>query len=385
MQNEFYEKVKNLEEIDPEKIHDIAFCEAMDEFRGLSDFEKISHSARVFANFVSVLKELNIDDTKNIKEVLSGVKSALSVQKEEEILNLIYDYEKIKREIFYKKDEVKSLVSKSFEEIEKFFANDKEIEDIKDIIKNEIYTEKIIKEASESAFLTTMENANDIRMNAKMVAKKMVYNGIKDEKPSKFQEVVSIVLMQGSSVASENHGFCKELLSGVVEGAYEGLIEANEKFKDEHRHVSTHIRNSQSENFLSYKELQESFIAILKDVSSQSSGSAKYILEGILQKEYDNYFSRAKSMPIAMAKDIKDKLSVLDIEENYKEISKAAIEKFEEFKNTISEKRAKIYENFEIDEKISSLKGGLENFEKKALAKISEFKNPRKDKDEDKN
>ncbi|MBX9222475.1 hypothetical protein HBO71_09535, partial [Campylobacter coli] len=85
----------------------------------------------------------------------------------------------------------------------------------------------------ESAFLTTLEKAEDIELTSSEIAKNLVYNAICEAhfEKERILKISSIVLNTAFEIANESMAYAKDLCLGVIKGTRDGIVLAMEKFK----------------------------------------------------------------------------------------------------------------------------------------------------------
>lgn len=374
-------------------IENTSFDESCKCLRGLAWEAKHKKSAEIFELFCKDLDELNILNKHNVQFLLKGIKNALTSEDEEYLYRLIYELERLKKQITSQKDEIKNSILISFKGIEGF-AKDAEFEQkseilaaINDVLINELKMQGILKEASESAFLSTIENGDDVEDTAREIAKNIVYRSILEGefKKSRFMEISNIVISQAISIANESKIFADELIAGAVEGSNDGISKAIEKFKDDLKFAPDEIVENLGDSQKEVLKVEDEFIELLRTLASICDEPAKEVLNTILQKDYDSYFAKMKRISADAREQIAIKIAELSLNKSYKEFSRSAGLKFEEIKSEFAQKREKFIENFDLEERMSNFKKEFIEFERKAAEKFNEIIHAKRNKTEKEN
>ena len=118
--NEICELVSNKEKLN-KKIKDSVFEICADEFKNTDD--KIQKSAELANEFLKDLDKLEILDKQTLEITLKSIKNALISDEEHYLFKLLYEFEKLKKQIGSQKDEIKEISAKSFKSIENSIKN----------------------------------------------------------------------------------------------------------------------------------------------------------------------------------------------------------------------------------------------------------------------
>lgn len=366
-----------------QSIENLAFDESLRAFRGLDRDAKNKKASLLFGKFCSDLKKLEILDEKGIKAVLLGLKKAICDEEEQYLYKLIYEADKLKKQIFSQRAEMKNAVSSGFEAIEnsvkngKFDEKDEILALLNDVLINELDMKGILKESSELAFISVIENGLDIKETAHEVAKNIVFMSINDGefKKSRILQIAKIVVSRAILVANESKIYANELIFGAVSGTNDGILKSIEKFKENLNFAPDEIVANLEDTKNEIPQIQTEFNALLKDFYAKADEPAKSALQKVLDDEFSGYAGKFKKISTELSDQINAKIEELDLESKYKEIAKIGNEKFEELKKEFNEKSSKIIENLDLDEKFNDIKKEFLEFEKKLGAKFSEFKN----------
>lgn len=113
--NEICELVSDKEKLN-KKIKDLVFEICVDEFKNTDD--KTQKSAELANEFLKDLDKLEILDKQTLEITLKSIKNALISDEEHYLFKLLYEFEKLKKQIGSQKDEIKEISAKSFKSIE---------------------------------------------------------------------------------------------------------------------------------------------------------------------------------------------------------------------------------------------------------------------------
>ena len=366
-----------------QSIENLAFDESLRAFRGLDREAKNKKASSLFGKFCSDLKKLEILNQTSIKSVLLGLKRAICDEEEQYLYKLIYEADKLKKQIFSQRAEMKNAVSSGFEAIEnsvkdgKFDEKDEILASLNDVLINELDMKGILKESSELAFISVIENGLDIKETAHEVAKNIVFMSINDGefKKSRILQIAKIVVSRAILVANESKIYSGELICGAVSGANDGILKSIEKFKDNLNFAPDEVVANLEDTKNEIPQIQPQFALLLKEFHAKADEPAKGALQRVLDEEFGGYAGKFKKISNELSDQISAKIEELDLENRYKEIAKIGNEKFEELKKEFNEKSSKFIENLDLDEKFNDIKKEFLEFEKKLGAKFNEFKN----------
>ncbi|PSM53195.1 hypothetical protein CBLAS_1711 [Campylobacter blaseri] len=368
----------NLDQI----VEDLAYKESKKKFKDLDINSRKEFSSELFIMFYSSLNELGLLTNENIKVILSSIKKALIQDEENYLYELLYKSERIKKDLEKQVIQIRKIVFQSYKGIEDNIKNSeiKDKDKILSIINSQtvdtVLLENIISEISESVFVTILESNEDVEETTREFSKSLTYKSIFEGsfKKSRILEIARIIISQAISVSNLSQAYTKEIISGAVYGVNEGIIRAMEKVKNDFKfapeEVSINYKNTQKD----FENMDKEYIELLQMLSSLSDEPAKSDLEDIIKKDYTGYFAILKKASSDLSQQIKETLEDMNVQENYKELSKFTSEKFEDLKKDFSEKKEKFVDEFELDKKFDKFKNEIEKIEKKILAKFSEFK-----------
>ncbi|MBZ7931903.1 hypothetical protein H2268_06440 [Campylobacter sp. RM12910] len=259
--------------------------------------QKILNSLLV--EFLNILKKLDLLDDENTTKVIKALVKA-SIQ---DAQNTLYDYmneiEILNKQVENQKNLIKNQISNHFFEFENILQEhlDNQIcSSLNDAILFDIEMLGILKETAESAFLTTLEKAEDIELTSNEIAKNLVYNAICEAhfEKERILKISSIVLNTAFEIANESMAYAKDLCLGVIKGTRDGIALAMEKFKS-----SLNYAAFEEDINLKSKELigiEDDFITLLKKEIKKQNNPAKEIVENLLEYELDNLFAKFKRL-----------------------------------------------------------------------------------------
>lgn len=385
MQNsEFFSALKNSEKISGDFIQDLVFKYSKDRFLNLSNDERVELCSELFKEYFGALNELNLATKPNIKRVLTGIKIALTKDDEDKFMELVERRYKIMHEISTLRTSIKNSIFQGFEPIEKWAKDEANPQTknanllpvLNEFLLDATYLKDMFKEVCESTLISVVENGMDVEDTTKEVAKNLVYYSINESQINKSAvlEICKILITEAVVIATESKIYAKELINGAILGADAGMQKSIAEFKDRIKfapeEVAKIVANAEGELL----NLQNDFVNLLKEISFVANEPAKSIVEEVIKKYYDNYIVKMKRLSNDTAEQIRIKLEDMHINENYKEFSRLASQKLEEFKSDLSDRSAKFKENFELDDRISKLKKDIVDLEKSVFEKFSSFR-----------
>ena len=315
-------------------------------------------------------------NAKNLKSAMEGINQALVSGEEKELYELFDKRDEINRAIEAKREEIKNRLKISFEAAEEVVKdrNFGEKEEILELLNNAIIRETrmlgILKESAQIAFLTTLEGAKDVEETAGAIAKNMTYAAIRGGEFSKERmfEISKNIISAAGNLANEGHIFAKELIKGAINGTRDGILRAIEKLKDEAKFAPDELRlNSQLLN------VDEEFIALLKELENEFDGVAKSEIESVINSELDTNLAKFKRISDQAIEQISSRLEELKSNGVAKLVSEAN-NKFEALKQELNDKSKKLKLNFDANDKLEGLKQDIAEFEKKANDKLEDIK-----------
>ena len=256
--------------------------------------------ATLLNEFLNVLKKLDLLEDENCIKIIRALIKASISEAQNKLYVYMHEAELLNKQIENQKILIKNQISEHFINFENIIQNSSYKENIKqslnDAILFDIEMLGILKETAESAFLTTLEKAEDIELTSKEIAKNLVYNAIceSDFEKERILKISSIILNTAFEIANESIIFAKELCFGVIKGVEEGISLAMKRIKNSSTHAVL-----EEDISLKNKELigiEDEFIALLKDEVRFQKNPSKDIVEKLLKGELDNVFAKFKRL-----------------------------------------------------------------------------------------
>jgi len=326
------------------------------------------------------MSKADLINIKNLKSAMEGINQALVGGEEKALYELLNKKDELDRLIEIKRDEIKNRLKVSFEAAEEVVKdrNFNEKEEILELLNNAIIREtrllSILKESATIAFLTTLEGAKDVEETASAIAKNMTYAAIIGGEFSKERilEISKNIITPATNLANEGHIFAKELMSGAINGTRDGILKAIEKLKDEAKFAPDELKlNSQ---LLNLKNIDEDFVALLKELEGEFEGVAKNEIENVLNSELDTNLAKFKRISDQAREQIASRIEELKSNNMAKLVINATNEKLEALKQELNEKSKKLKLNFDANDKFEEIKQEIADFEKKANEKLEDLK-----------
>lgn len=384
------EKFKEVlkQNLESKNLNEIIYNSVCDSVSEILKNKKETNKNELFFDFINALKDENLLNKESVKSVIYALKKTLNKKQEDEIYDLLYEVERLKKNIGLQSKELRKQIYSDLKGIEDE-AKSKEISHKNEILSaiNEalidaIDLKDIIKEISENVFLSIIESKSDIFEGSYEFCKNLTYKSINEGEFQKYRilEISKTIILRAINVANISKIYAKDLLKGAVLGVNDGIIKSMEKFQNEFKFAPDELSQKAQilENELS--NLEEEFVLLVKNLAATTQNPAKETLNEILKKEYDNYIVKMKKLSSDMISQIKSKFEDSTISQNYKEFSKLAINKFDDIKKEITAKSSKFIDDFELNDKLSSLKKDIDELEKKFFGK---FKSKKTEKNSD--
>ncbi|OEW67594.1 hypothetical protein AJN65_06855 [Campylobacter sp. BCW_4333] len=312
-------------------------------------YKQISHNPHetkkvlnsLLVEFLTILKKLNFCDDENVSKVIKALVKASVADAQNSLYEYISEAELLNKQIENQKNLIKNQISDNFFEFESIlqecsFCNEFS-GGLNDAILFDIEMLGILKETAESAFLTTLEKAEDIELTSSEIAKNLVYNAICEAhfEKERILQISSIILNTAFEIANESMAYAKDLCLGVIKGTRDGIVLAMEKFK-----ASLTYANFEEDVSLKSKELigiEDDFIALLKKEIQLQNDPCRSIVENLLEHEFDNLFAKFRRL----ASESREQLILVlnDIKRNPKinDFNKLTQRKLNHFKQEIFE------------------------------------------------
>ncbi len=316
---------------------------------------KNPHNVREILNsllveFLTVLKKLDLFDDENTTKIIRALAKVGVEEAQNKLYNYISEMELLSRRIENQKNCIKNQINNYFADFENTIQSSNfknEInQSLNDAILFDIETLGILKETAESAFLTTLEKAEDIELTSGEIAKNLVYNAICESyfDKERILQISSLVLNTAFEIANESIIFAKDLVIGSIKGTQEGIALSIEKFKN-----SLAFAHLEEDIKLKSKELiaiEDDFIAILREEAKKQINPSKAIIEKILEDELDNLFAKFKRFTAENREQINLFLSELKQNPKISNFSELTQRKINELKREIADFEKKTSLNY---------------------------------------
>lgn len=378
------EKFKEVlkQNLESKNLNEIIYNSVCDSVSEILKNKKEINKNELFFEFINALKDENLLNKESVKSLIYALKKTLNKKQEDEIYDLLYEVERLKKSIDLQSKELREQIYSDLKNIEdevksKDISNKSEIlSAINEALIDAVDLKDIIKEISENVFLSIIESKSDIFEGSYEFCKNLTYKSINEGEFQKYRilEISKTIILRAINVANISKIYAKDLLKGAVLGVNDGIIKSMEKFQNEFKFAPDELSQKAQilENELS--NLEEEFVLLVKNLAATTQNPAQEVLNEILKKEYDNYIVKMKKLSSDMISQIKSKFEDSAISQNYKEFSKLAINKFDDIKKEITAKSSKFIDDFELNDKLSSLKKDIDELEKKFFGKFKSKK-----------
>ena len=360
-------------------VQELALQEATKALCELDDESKSAKSTQLILDFAAELKDAGALSDETAEALLNGVKKALCDEDEQALYKLIYDYDDLRKKIACKQKAIKTLVLRSYDDLDTALQNASETEAKERIgaalqraIASKLPLADVLKEASELAFISVLESGTDIEDTAHETAKNIAFSAIGDGEFTKFRtkEISKIIINRAIFVANESKNTAAALIRGAILGCYDGINKAAERYRDELSFSPAGDAQSLEEKKLQISQMSELFSAVLSDAVASSEEPAKSEIAKIADEEFGGYLAKFRKISSDLAEQLSAKIGEIELGERAKKASAKAREITQE----LSQKSAKIIENLDLDEKLDAIKKELSEFEKKMSQKFAELK-----------
>ncbi len=355
IKDEFTKEINGVKDINKieQKIKDVSFTITKKKLLRLKDDKKIEQRIiELLKSYIKILKDENIENINTISAAIEGIIKAVSQEKENSVYNKIVQLGKLEKEIEEEKHELMQTVQTIYANIEKtakiLDENSKQF--VEKAINNtklkDVVLLGILKETTEEAILTVLENKKDVEMLINQITQNIVYQSVeeRDFSKAKLIDVSQTVLGVAVGIADEYQAMAKEILRGTTYGIKEAIAKAINKFNENLEFLPDEIRDSKQEQILfeglNIIDANSDFIDLLKQNALKSNGISKKILEDIIF-DIDSSFSKIIKITADTKEGILKKLEKL--KEN---------PKINEFKKILSQKIA----DLNLEQKIKNIK-----------------------------
>lgn len=354
-------KIKQIisENLGANELKSAIFESAKDEFTGMSAEARLKKSKEIFSQICLSLNEFNALNKTNLAVSTEALNRAISYNEEQYLYKIMYEADKLFRQIDEQKSEIKELVAQNMRGFADFatqsnLENKNEIKEaLDDRLLEDLELLGILKETSEFAFLNAIENAKDVENLSFEIAKNIVYNAIGEGefKKERFLNISRVVVKAAIGVANESKIYATQTIRGAILGGNEAILKAISEFKDSIQFAPEELSKKLSQNAKELSSVANDFSAFLKDLGEQSGEPTKEIINEILDYEQGSYLVNLKRISEQTIAQISDKLAQIakikdenieNLKKEWDELEKVAISKLQSAK--ISEAKTKARE-----------------------------------------
>lgn len=306
IKEEFTKEINETKDIDKieDKIKYISFKLTKNKISRLKDNKKIEQRINeLLKSYTKILKDENVENIGTILSVIEGITKAASEEKENSIYRKIVQIGKLEKEIEDEKQELRDLLRNIYINMETAAkVLDKNTQDfvqkaINDTKLKDVVLLGILKETTEEAMLTVLENKKDIEVLINQITQNIVYQSVEegDISKAKIMEVSRIVLNVAIDIADEYQAVAKEILKGTTYGIKDAVVKAINKFNENLEFLPDEIRDTKQEQILfeglNIIDVNSDFLDLLRNSAKGSKGISKNILEDIIF-DIDSPFSK---------------------------------------------------------------------------------------------
>ena len=299
----------------------------------------------LFEFYTRALQSENLETSKNIDAVISGLIKAASYDKEEFLYKSLYEKEQLEKSISKQKDSIKSTILGTFNILEAHIGKmDKAVanESLQALHSTKLRGVEmlgILKETVSEALLTTLEKAKDVEDTVFEITKNITFQSIKEGDFSKDRvlEIANTVLKATIEIADEEKANAKSLLNGSVHGIKEGMAKAIDQFKNDLKFAPEELA---TEDLKTIKkdlvDIDDAFVELVKNSKNASVGLSVEVIEDILNNDIDNSLAKVKRVAVEARETLSEKIDELHISES--EFVKKAEKKIVELEKIASQK-----------------------------------------------
>lgn len=310
----------------------------------------------IFSQLCEILKDKNLLNSKNIASVMDGLFRASIYEKEQHFHKLLYENDQIKKQIYAKGKEIRNCLVEIYKDMENEFKNTQNPH--KAMILN-IINERLIggleilgilRETAQSAFISTIENGDDVEDTAYEISKNISYLTINegDFKKERILNISNIIIKAAIEVANESKIHANTLIKGVINGNKDGIFKCVEKLQDEIKFTPKEINKQLLQTAKELQNIENDFIELLKNTAQNCIDPSKSIINDILQNDLDSYLAKFIRLTNETKQLVIYKVDEIKENENIEELTKKATETIQTFKDEISKKSLKIFKNLEL-------------------------------------
>lgn len=334
-------------------LDDYVFKMYKDEFIGeLSNEDRLTS---IFSELCGIIKSENLLNTENLSALMDGLFRASIYEKEQYFHKLIYENDQLKKQIYAQGKDIRNSLVNIYKNMENTFKQSDNPDKfmILDVIDQRLIGGLeilgILRETVESAFLTTIENGEDVEDTAYEISKHISYLTIIEGefKKERILNISKIIIKAATNVANESKIHASALIRGVINGNKDGIFKSIEKLRDEIKFAPKEVNEGLVDTIKELQNIENDFISLLKDIVLISKEPSKSIIEDILQNSLDTYTAKFIRLTNETKELIFSKIDEIKENENIEELTKKANEKMQNFKQELSKKSFKMFKNLE--------------------------------------
>jgi len=346
-------------------ISELTFELSRKKIQRLKDEVNINNRiGELFELYCKALHDEGLKTSRAISSVIDGLLKATTHEKEAFLYKSIYEKEQLEKSIYTQKQQIRTVLADTFNTIEAHIISmqpetqQNALTAVHDTKLRGIEMLGILKETTAEALLTTLENGSDVADTIREITKNLTFQTIHEGDFTK-QRIINIsstIIGASIEIADEDLGHAKDILDGSINGVREGITKAIEKFKNDLKYAPTDAMEGLLETDLSelrkdLVRIDEQFITLLEVLASQSEGISASLVKEMI-KEMTSSTVKIKRAANDAKEVIGERIEQLKAEASV-------------FEKTFKDRAEK---------KLESLKKDVNEFEKKASAKVESFK-----------
>lgn len=221
-----------------------------------------------------------------IQQVVSTTLETVTSDNVNKLQNLLAQKEKIDYEIKLETQKLQEVRQHSFDEIETLLAkhfptqSGSYIKPLTQLKLQSIDILDILKEIAESAFISALENGENIEAAFKEIARELTHKTLKDGYLTldRARQVVSTIILTASDIAEATPNMADEIIKGALHGTKKGLTQSIRLFKERFAFIPEEEAPLQIKNMRqTYHDLQNTDIVFVDVVKNQASLSSEII------------------------------------------------------------------------------------------------------------
>ncbi len=346
LKEEFLNGLGETKEVDKveQKVKNASFTITQKKIQRLKDIKKKKERViELIKNYIKFLEELNLENINTISAVIDGSLQAFSKEKEEDIYSKIATISRLENEIEEEKEFLKNELEDLYNSLEKISINldttsTKYLESaIKDTKLNELLLLGILKETTEEAILTAIENQKNSEETISQITQNLIYQSIdtSDFSKDRLLEASKSILETAVNIADAYQSMAKEILRGVTYGTKKGIEKSIKNYNQTLEFLPDEIRDIQEEKMLfeglNIIDLNGEYMELLKKEAKKSTGISKSILEEIII-DMDKSLTKLIKITVDTKENILKKIEKLKESPKVNDFKQKVLSKISEFK-----------------------------------------------------